>query len=152
MGNTKVMVMELGGKSLAEIMKDFTERKVLMPRDDVYRVMEDIASALELMHNHESGKTAHGDVKLDNILIDRDGHAKLYVCITGTDRVGDRKSDMRGRCVVVGSCAVLAAVWRATIQEQISSETGSRDLVIQTDNDSEFVRRRRTSLADANDG
>ncbi|KAK2953803.1 putative serine/threonine protein kinase [Blattamonas nauphoetae] len=39
--------------------------------------MEDISSALELMHNHESGKTAHGDVKLDNILIDRDGHAKL---------------------------------------------------------------------------
>ncbi|KAK2942419.1 putative serine/threonine protein kinase [Blattamonas nauphoetae] len=77
MDNTKVMVMELGGKSLAEIVKDLTERKVLMAREDVYRVMVDIASALELMHNHADGKTAHGDVKLENILIDADGHAKL---------------------------------------------------------------------------
>ncbi|KAK2947862.1 putative Carbon catabolite-derepressing protein kinase [Blattamonas nauphoetae] len=77
MDNTKVMVMELGGKSLAEIMKDLTERKVLMAREDVYRVMEDIAPALELMHNHADGKTAHGDVKMENILIDADGHAKL---------------------------------------------------------------------------
>ncbi|KAK2957265.1 putative Carbon catabolite-derepressing protein kinase [Blattamonas nauphoetae] len=75
--NSKVMVMELGGKSLAEIVYDYTERKVLMPREDVYRVMEDIASALELMHNHESGRTAHGDIKMENILIDADGHAKL---------------------------------------------------------------------------
>ncbi|KAK2943632.1 putative Carbon catabolite-derepressing protein kinase [Blattamonas nauphoetae] len=77
MDNTKVMVMELGGKSLAEIVKDLTERKVLMAREDVYRVMEDIASALELMHSHADGKTAHGDVKMENILIDADGHAKL---------------------------------------------------------------------------
>ncbi|KAK2959740.1 hypothetical protein BLNAU_5229 [Blattamonas nauphoetae] len=33
MGNMKVIVMELGGQSLARIMKDYTERKVLMPRD-----------------------------------------------------------------------------------------------------------------------
>ncbi|KAK2942430.1 putative Carbon catabolite-derepressing protein kinase [Blattamonas nauphoetae] len=77
MDNTKVMVMELGGKSLVEIVKYLTERKVLMAREDVYRVMEDIASALELMHNHADGKTAHGDVKMENILIDADGHAKL---------------------------------------------------------------------------
>ncbi|KAK2959694.1 hypothetical protein BLNAU_5471 [Blattamonas nauphoetae] len=32
MDNTKVMVMELGGKSLAEIVKDLTERKELMAR------------------------------------------------------------------------------------------------------------------------
>ncbi|KAK2941965.1 putative CBL-interacting protein kinase 19 [Blattamonas nauphoetae] len=77
MDNTKVMVMELGGKFLAEIVKDLTERKVLMAREDVYRVMEDIASALELMHSDEGGKTAHGDVKMENILTDADGHAKL---------------------------------------------------------------------------
>ncbi|KAK2957886.1 putative CBL-interacting protein kinase 3 [Blattamonas nauphoetae] len=77
MDHTKVIVMELGGKSLAEIVRDLTERKVLMAREDVYRVMEDIASALELMHNHRDGKTAHGDIKMENILIDADGHAKL---------------------------------------------------------------------------
>ncbi|KAK2962061.1 putative serine/threonine protein kinase [Blattamonas nauphoetae] len=77
MTNMKVIVMELGGKSLAEIVKDLTERKVLMAREDVYRVMEDIASALEMMHSDEGGKTAHGDIKMENILIDADGHAKL---------------------------------------------------------------------------
>ncbi|KAK2947376.1 putative Protein kinase domain containing protein [Blattamonas nauphoetae] len=69
--------MELGGKSLADLVKDYTDRKVLMPREDVYRVMEDIASALEMMHNHEGGRTAHGDVKMENILMDADGHIKL---------------------------------------------------------------------------
>ncbi|KAK2949387.1 putative Salivary glue protein Sgs-4 [Blattamonas nauphoetae] len=73
----KVMVMELGGKPLSEIMKDFISRRVLMPRNEVYRVIEDISSALEMMHNHSSGRTAHGDIKIANILIGRDGHAKL---------------------------------------------------------------------------
>ncbi|KAK2963418.1 putative Carbon catabolite-derepressing protein kinase [Blattamonas nauphoetae] len=72
-----VMVMELGGKSLADVVKDCSERKVLMPRDEVYQVMEDIASALEEMHNRPGGRTAHGDIKMENILMDPDGHAKL---------------------------------------------------------------------------
>ncbi|KAK2949398.1 putative Serine/threonine-protein kinase, active site [Blattamonas nauphoetae] len=73
MDNIKVMVMELGGKSLSEIMNDYTERKILMPRE----VLEDVASALELMHHHSSGRTAHGDIKMANILVGSDGHAKL---------------------------------------------------------------------------
>ncbi|KAK2940264.1 putative Protein kinase domain containing protein [Blattamonas nauphoetae] len=148
MDNTKVMVMELGGKSLAEIMKDLTERKVLMAREDVYRVMEDIASALELMHSHADGKTAHGDVKMENILIDADGHAKLCYCgigiceqlsfgddadvrVAGADGVGDRTSDVFGGCVVAGSGSVLAAVRRAAVQIAESSAADSRDHVIQ---------------------
>ncbi|KAK2957957.1 putative Protein kinase domain containing protein [Blattamonas nauphoetae] len=77
MGHTKVIVMELGGKSLAEIVRDLTERKVRMPREEVYRVMEDITSALDHVHNHPRGRTSHGDVKMENILMDADGHAKL---------------------------------------------------------------------------
>ncbi|KAK2960935.1 putative Carbon catabolite-derepressing protein kinase [Blattamonas nauphoetae] len=77
MEGNRVMVMELGGRSLAEIVQDYTKREVPMPRDEVYRVMEDITSALELMHNHESGRMAHGDVKMENILMESDGHAKL---------------------------------------------------------------------------
>ncbi|KAK2953226.1 putative Calcium/calmodulin-dependent protein kinase type II subunit gamma [Blattamonas nauphoetae] len=77
MGNLKVLVMELGGQSLADIVKDYTERKVLMPRDVVYRVMMDISSALHEMHNHKSGSTAHGDVKMENILLFAGGHFKL---------------------------------------------------------------------------
>ncbi|KAK2944303.1 putative Protein kinase domain containing protein [Blattamonas nauphoetae] len=85
MEGNRVIVMDLGGKSLAEVVKDLTERKVLMPRDEVYRVMEDIASALELMHNHPSGRTAHGDVKMENILIEADGHAKLCMLVSISD-------------------------------------------------------------------
>ncbi|KAK2959750.1 putative Protein kinase domain containing protein [Blattamonas nauphoetae] len=44
---------------------------------DVYRVMVDVSSALNFMHNHESGATAHGDVKMENILLFPGGHFKL---------------------------------------------------------------------------
>ncbi|KAK2960298.1 putative Calcium/calmodulin-dependent protein kinase type II alpha chain [Blattamonas nauphoetae] len=77
MGNMKVIVMELGGQSLSEIVKDYTSRKALMPRDVVYRVMVDIASALAMMHSEEGGRTAHGDVKLENILLFAGGAFKL---------------------------------------------------------------------------
>ncbi|KAK2954961.1 putative Protein kinase domain containing protein [Blattamonas nauphoetae] len=77
MGNTKVILMELGGQSLAEIVLDHTSRGVLVAREVVYRVMVDVSSALNLMHNHESGATAHGDVKMENILLFAGGHFKL---------------------------------------------------------------------------
>ncbi|KAK2945411.1 putative Carbon catabolite-derepressing protein kinase [Blattamonas nauphoetae] len=77
MEGRQVMVLELGGRSLAEVVQDYAQRHVPMPPDEVYRVMEDISSALEMMHEHESGRTAHGDIKIENILMDADGHAKL---------------------------------------------------------------------------
>ncbi|KAK2950557.1 putative Calcium/calmodulin-dependent protein kinase type II alpha chain [Blattamonas nauphoetae] len=76
-GNTKVIVMELGVQSLADIVKDSTSRGVLVAREVVYRVMVDVSSALNVMHNHESGATAHGDVKMENILLFPGGHFKL---------------------------------------------------------------------------
>ncbi|KAK2959643.1 putative Protein kinase domain containing protein [Blattamonas nauphoetae] len=39
--------------------------------------MVDISSALCFMHNEAGERTAHGDVKLENILLFGDGHAKL---------------------------------------------------------------------------
>ncbi|KAK2946919.1 putative Protein kinase domain containing protein [Blattamonas nauphoetae] len=77
MGNMKVIVMEVGGQSLADLVKDHTSRGVLVAREVVYRVMVDVSSALNLMHNHESGSTAHGDVKMENILVFPGGHFKL---------------------------------------------------------------------------
>ncbi|KAK2949743.1 putative CBL-interacting protein kinase 3 [Blattamonas nauphoetae] len=77
MGNMKVIVMELGVQSLADIVRDHRLRGVLVAREVVYRVMMDVSSALNLMHNHESGATAHGDVKMENILLFPGGHFKL---------------------------------------------------------------------------
>ncbi|KAK2946921.1 putative CAMK family protein kinase [Blattamonas nauphoetae] len=77
MGNMKVIVMELGEQSLADLVLDHTSRGVLVTREVVYRVMVDVSSALNLMHNHESGSTAHGDVKMENILVFPGGHFKL---------------------------------------------------------------------------
>ncbi|KAK2953920.1 putative CAMK family protein kinase [Blattamonas nauphoetae] len=77
MDNMKVIVMELGGHSLADIVRDHTSRGVLVARDVVYRVMVDTSSALNLMHNDSSGATAHGDVKMENILLFPGGHFKL---------------------------------------------------------------------------
>ncbi|KAK2957926.1 putative Protein kinase domain containing protein [Blattamonas nauphoetae] len=77
MDNMKVIVMELGVQSLADIVKDSTSRGVLVAREVVYRVMVDVSSALNLMHNHPSGATAHGDVKMENILLFGGGHFKL---------------------------------------------------------------------------
>ncbi|KAK2943233.1 putative Protein kinase domain containing protein [Blattamonas nauphoetae] len=95
MDNIKVMVMELGGTSLADVVQDYTKRKVLLPRDEVYRVMEDISSALEMMHNSEGGRTAHGDIKMANILIGRDDHAKLcYFGVTESEEVSLTQLEM----------------------------------------------------------
>ncbi|KAK2952937.1 putative Carbon catabolite-derepressing protein kinase [Blattamonas nauphoetae] len=111
MEGNQVMVMELGGKSLADVVQDYAERKVRMPREEVYRVMEDIASALEMMHNHESGRTAHGDIKMENILMDADGHAKL--CDFGAAESED----------VSSSRSVMSQLYVSP--ERMESETGA---------------------------
>ncbi|KAK2949726.1 putative Spindle assembly checkpoint kinase [Blattamonas nauphoetae] len=77
MDNSKVIVMELGGQSLADIVRDHRSRGVLVAREVVYRVMVDVSSALNLMHNDSSEATAHGDVKMENILLFGGGHFKL---------------------------------------------------------------------------
>ncbi|KAK2951569.1 putative CBL-interacting protein kinase 17 [Blattamonas nauphoetae] len=77
MENMQAIVMELGGQSLAQLVKSHSERGVLIDRHIVYQVMVDISSALCFMHNDAGERTAHGDVKLENILLFGDGHAKL---------------------------------------------------------------------------
>ncbi|KAK2964033.1 putative Protein kinase domain containing protein [Blattamonas nauphoetae] len=79
MDKTKVIVMELGGRSLAGICDPEKGRKNLLPRDTVYRIITDIASALNVMHNQSGHQVVHGNIKLDNILVNSDGHAKLLV-------------------------------------------------------------------------
>ncbi|KAK2955066.1 putative serine/threonine protein kinase [Blattamonas nauphoetae] len=75
--NMHAIVMELGGQSLTQLVSSHNERGVLVDCHIVYQVMVDISSALCFMHNHETERTAHGDVKLENILLFGDGRAKL---------------------------------------------------------------------------
>ncbi|KAK2959616.1 putative Sucrose non-fermenting protein kinase 1 [Blattamonas nauphoetae] len=77
MENMQAIVMELGEQSLAQVVKSHSERGVLIDRHIVYQVMVDVSSALCFMHNDAGERTAHGDVKLENILLFGDGHAKL---------------------------------------------------------------------------
>ncbi|KAK2952946.1 putative Protein kinase domain containing protein [Blattamonas nauphoetae] len=77
MENMQAIAMELGEQSLAQLVKSHSERGILIDRHIVYQVMVDISSALYFMHNHPKERTAHGDVKLENILLFGDGHAKL---------------------------------------------------------------------------
>ncbi|KAK2947018.1 hypothetical protein BLNAU_18020 [Blattamonas nauphoetae] len=73
MDNMKVIVMELGDQSLADIVKDYTSRQILIPRD--------VCDLLFMMHKDSSGATAHGDVKMENILLFPGGHFKHYFSI-----------------------------------------------------------------------
>ncbi|KAK2953379.1 hypothetical protein BLNAU_11665 [Blattamonas nauphoetae] len=49
MDNTKVIVMELGGKSLAAIVSEYTACGEKMPRNVVYRVMDDMSGTLQAL-------------------------------------------------------------------------------------------------------
>ncbi|KAK2944796.1 putative Protein kinase domain containing protein [Blattamonas nauphoetae] len=108
----EVIVMELGLRSLAEIVNDYTERNILMPRDVVYRVMVDVSSALCFMHNHESGPTAYGDVRMEKILLFDGGHFKLC---SFEDSERDPDDDVTSRRMMS---------YRFLSPERIESETG----------------------------
>ncbi|KAK2953895.1 putative Ribosomal protein S6 kinase alpha-5 [Blattamonas nauphoetae] len=77
MENMRVIVMELGEKSVGDLVNEYKERGSAIPREIVYRIMVEISSALCFMHNHKKKRTSHGDVKMENILLFAHNHAKL---------------------------------------------------------------------------
>ncbi|KAK2946581.1 putative Carbon catabolite-derepressing protein kinase [Blattamonas nauphoetae] len=77
MSNARAIVMELGQQALSDFVSQHKERHSLVPREIVYRIMIDVSSALSFMHNHPTGQASHGDIKMENILLFPNGHAKL---------------------------------------------------------------------------
>ncbi|KAK2954232.1 putative CBL-interacting protein kinase 23 [Blattamonas nauphoetae] len=77
MANMKVIVMELGGQSLAEKVQYYKGLGDDFPRNLVYQVIKTASSALNAMHSCSGGPVAHGDIKLENILLDDEGNVKL---------------------------------------------------------------------------
>ncbi|KAK2962638.1 hypothetical protein BLNAU_2471 [Blattamonas nauphoetae] len=95
MGNMKMIVMELGGQSLAEIVKDYTERNVLIPRENpetrvtscqlcsfgVFRCLVNTPSAVwklkdadekELLSENEKSKGPEQKVEIETIISERE--------------------------------------------------------------------------------
>ncbi|MCL2808173.1 MAG: serine/threonine protein kinase [Coriobacteriia bacterium] len=70
--NETLIIMEnVDGPSLAELMKDSTE---LLSLDVVTTILEGIVSALEYAHENQ---VLHLDIKPANVLIDQSGHIKV---------------------------------------------------------------------------
>ncbi|CAE6439327.1 unnamed protein product [Rhizoctonia solani] len=71
-------------------LQDYLERKTPPPRHT--KMMTDTLRGLSYMHSLESGPIAHGDVKLNNILVDRNENA--LICDFGRSRQpGDQPNE-----------------------------------------------------------
>ncbi|KAK2950148.1 putative Maternal embryonic leucine zipper kinase [Blattamonas nauphoetae] len=110
MENMGVIVMELGERSVGDLVKECKARDSLVPREIVYRIMVEISSALCFMHNHPTERGSHGDVKLENILLFEHSHAKL--CDLGAMESED----------VSSSLSVMTHLYVSP--ERLTSETG----------------------------
>ncbi|KAK2945572.1 putative serine/threonine protein kinase [Blattamonas nauphoetae] len=69
MGGHHAIVMELGTRSLKDLISEYEERKELIPLPLTVMILTDICEGLLWMHTHSSGSTAHGDLKPENILL-----------------------------------------------------------------------------------
>lgn len=69
------MVMEfIDGSDLAVRLRQYKNSGKLLPKDQVIRIIKDVAAALDYAHEHH---VIHRDVKPSNIMINRDGQAIL---------------------------------------------------------------------------
>ena len=64
----------LDGRDLREILKENAEERKLMPREEMVKILHDIASSLD--YAHKNG-IIHRDIKPSNIIITTEGHAVL---------------------------------------------------------------------------
>ncbi|KAK2955402.1 putative serine/threonine protein kinase [Blattamonas nauphoetae] len=81
MGGHQAIVMELGTRSLKDLISEYEERKELIPLPLTVMILIDICSGLLWMHTHSSGSTAHGDLKPENVLLRPNNRA--FLCDLG---------------------------------------------------------------------
>ncbi|KAK2943804.1 putative Cyclin-dependent kinase 2 [Blattamonas nauphoetae] len=81
MGGHQAIVMELGHRSLKDLMLEYEERNELIPLPLTVMILVDICEGLLWMHTHSSGSTAHGDLKPENVLLRPNNRA--FLCDLG---------------------------------------------------------------------
>lgn len=64
----------LDGRDLRDVLKDYAEQKQMMPRDEMLKVLHDIASGLDYAHKNS---IIHRDIKPSNIIVTTEGNAVL---------------------------------------------------------------------------
>ncbi|KAK2959779.1 putative serine/threonine protein kinase [Blattamonas nauphoetae] len=81
MGGHHAIVMELGTRSLKDLINEYKARNELIPLPLTVMILSDICEGLLWMHTHSSGSTAHGDLKPENVLLRENNRA--FLCDLG---------------------------------------------------------------------
>ncbi|KAK2951542.1 putative CBL-interacting protein kinase 17 [Blattamonas nauphoetae] len=81
MGGHQAIVMELGHRSLKDLIMECEKRKELIPLPLTVMILTDICEGLLWMHTHSSGSTAHGDLKPENVLLR--SNYRAFLCDLG---------------------------------------------------------------------
>ncbi|KAK2944750.1 putative Mitogen-activated protein kinase kinase 2 [Blattamonas nauphoetae] len=81
MGGHHAIVMELGTRSLNDLISEYESRNALIPLPLTVMILVDICEGLLWMHTHSSGSTAHGDLKPENVLLRVNNRA--FLCDLG---------------------------------------------------------------------
>ncbi|KAK2947532.1 putative Myosin light chain kinase, smooth muscle [Blattamonas nauphoetae] len=81
MGGHHAIVMELGTRSLKDLISEYESRGELIPLPWTVMILVDICEGLLWMHTHPSGSTAHGDLKPENVLLRENNRA--FLCDLG---------------------------------------------------------------------
>ncbi|KAK2946910.1 putative serine/threonine protein kinase [Blattamonas nauphoetae] len=93
-GTAHFVVLELCSCSLADRMSEAEKLRTTMNRVTVFRILQDVLAGLGFLHSRNE---VYGDLKPSNILIGRDGTAKLgdFGGVTG---VGTQKTSNSAEC------------------------------------------------------
>ncbi|KAK2943743.1 putative Protein kinase domain containing protein [Blattamonas nauphoetae] len=89
MGGHQAIVMELGTRSLKDLIMEYEQRKELIPLPLTVMILVDICEGLLWMHTHSSGSTAHGDLKPENVLLRPNNRA--FLCDLGGSALLDQQ-------------------------------------------------------------
>ncbi len=69
-----IAMAHLDGSDLREVLKDYAEKREMMPRKQMLKILHDIANGLDYAHKND---IIHRDIKPSNIIVTTDGNAVL---------------------------------------------------------------------------